>query len=225
MKHGRFTRRGSLSLACLAITAVALAPSALFGSIEDQRARLPPAPNADACDDPVAGEWLGQQYNPRSVSWQRYRLSIRRAQPGSARLVGEVRVHFWNGPPAQVTPLATCGPGQQSAEVIQPAEGAIDGFALRFGGTSWRLGQVFCNGAGPVGYNPDRFTGTVDPRIQEFQSVNNDGGTAVNEPVVFRRIACTEPATRPQPTVMVTPPAIPEPPRITPRRQRFRCGL
>jgi hypothetical protein len=44
----------------------------------------------------------------------------------------------------------------------------------------------------PILYRPDHFTGTIDPAIQEFQSVNNDGGRAVNDPMVFRRIACGE---------------------------------
>jgi hypothetical protein len=42
----------------------------------------------------------------------------------------------------------------------------------------------------PHGYNPDNFSGEIDPWRAEFQSVNNDGDRAVNEPHVFRRIRC-----------------------------------
>jgi hypothetical protein len=43
-------------------------------------------------------------------------------------------------------------------------------------------------------YHPDHFTGTIDPQREEFQSVNNDGGRAVNDPMVFRRIGCVDQA-------------------------------
>lgn len=218
------SRRTSLVVGCSALAAVALSPTLLFGSIEEQRARLPPAAEQDAgadCSDPAAGVWLGQQYNGRSRTWQRYRLEVRRVAPGSPELVGQVRVHFWAGWYSHSTPVTNCDGGRLSAEVTQNAVGRINGLSLAFGGTDWRTTQVFCQPPGQViSYNPDRFTGVIDPSIQEFQSVNNDGGSAVNEPVVFRRIEC---ASAPRPTVIFqqTPP----PPLPTGRsRSRFGCS-
>jgi hypothetical protein len=43
-----------------------------------------------------------------------------------------------------------------------------------------------------IGYNPDQFSGKVDPTLHEFQALNNDGGSMVNEPSVFRRIGCLD---------------------------------
>jgi hypothetical protein len=221
--------RTVLALGCASLAVIALAPSSLFGSIEDQRARLPPAATPDGgadCSDPAAGEWIGQQYNAGSRSWQRYRLTIRRREPGANALVGEVRVHYWTGPMSQSTPPAQCAAGQQSVEVAQNATGAVDGDSLYFGGNDWRTSQVFCNRAGAISYNPDRFSGTIDRAIQEFQSVNNDGGSAVNEPVVFRRVQCPQrESERPQ-AVVVLPPTTPTPLPEPERRPRalFRCS-
>jgi hypothetical protein len=53
-------------------------------------------------------------------------------------------------------------------------------------------------------YNLDHFTGRIDTELQEFQSVNNDGGRAVNEPKVFRRVRCLEPPMAPH--VAIAPP-------------------
>lgn len=178
------------------MSAIALAPSKLLGSIEDQRARLPPPAEIDGgadCSDPAAGVWIGQQYNGRSRSWQRYQLTIRRVAAGSNALTGEVRVHFWDGWASHSTPLFDCSRPHLSAEIVQNAEGALDGAQLRFGGRDWRTSRVFCQPAGTrIAYNPDHFAGVIDTSLQEFQSVNNDGGTAVNEPVVFRRTQCPQ---------------------------------
>jgi hypothetical protein len=185
-----------------------LAPLSLLlsASIEDQRARLPPAAEYDAgsdCSDPVVGVWVGQQYNPRSVSWQHYRLNIRRVAPGQPALIGDVRVHFWVGPSTLSSPPTSCTGSSLSAEILQNATGIATGNALQFGGNDWSVGQVFCGRRSAVAYNADHFQGLVNPALQEFQSVNNDGGTAVNEPVVFRRIECAHSV---QPRVIVTPP-------------------
>ena len=76
---------------------------------------------------------------------------------------------------------------------------------MHFGGTSWRLTNVFCGPNPPFpDYNLDQFSGTIDPDLQEFQSVNNDGGVMVNMPTVFRRIQCFD--APPPPRVAVTPP-------------------
>ncbi len=84
-----------------------------------------------------------------------------------------------------------------------PAEGHVNGNEIFFGGTSWRNDRTFC-GSPTTGYYPDRFSGTIDPAILEFQSVNNDGGPMVNYPTVFRRIRCSD--TPQSPHVVSEPP-------------------
>ena len=201
----------------------------LIASIEDQRLRLPPPATVDDnsdCSDPVVGVWLGQHYNPRSISWQKYRLHIRRVSPGSTALVGEVRVLYWTGAASLVVPPADCQGVGLSAEILQNATGTVVNNFLSFGGNDWRAGQVFCGSRGSVAYNPDHFQGLINVGLQEFQSVNNDGGTAVNEPVVFRRIECAQ--RTPQPNVTVVLPTT-EPLRTHGQRRRglsaiFNCS-
>ena len=81
---------------------------------------------------------------------------------------------------------------------------------IEFGGTSWRVESLFC-GTAPWNYNIDRFSGAIDATLQEFQSVDNDGGRAVNDPTVFRRVRCFEPP--PVPHVAVAPPPFHPPQR------------
>ncbi len=73
----------------------------------------------------------------------------------------------------------------------------------------WRLDALHC-GEWDGGYNLDAFTGPLDLERLEFQSVNNDGGSAVDEPTVFRRVTClpTSPAEAERAArVVVRPPA------------------
>ena len=97
-----------------------------------------------------------------------------------------------------------------------PSIGRFENGEISFGGTSWSAEPAICS-RGSIGYNPDKFTGKLDPKLHEFVSVNNDGGIAVNEPNVFRRIRCLD-APPPAPGVKVDPPPF-EPPR-----RAFRCG-
>lgn len=204
----------------------------LLASIEDQRARLPPPAEQDAgadCSDPVAGIWLGRQYNPRSITWQRYRLNIERVRPGASDLRGDISVHFWVGTRADEQPPTDCTGRGLYAEIQQHARGTFDGTRLQFGGYDWSTAQVFCGSRNAVAYNPDHFQGVVNAAIEEFQSVNNDGGTAVDEPVVFRRVECPRAgaavAQPPRNTVVVLPPtnsqgAI----ELRPRSRWFSCA-
>lgn len=234
MSNNRRARRAALCASCAVLSAIALAPSRLLGSIEDQRARLPPPAEVDSgadCSDPAAGVWIGQQYNGRSRSWQRYQLTIRRVAPGANALVGEVRVHFWDGWASHSTPLFDCSRPHLSAEIVQNAQGVIDGTHLRFGGLDWRTSRVFCQPRGTsVAYNPDHFAGVIDTSLQEFQSVNNDGGTAVNEPVVFRRTQCPQRSATSgsldAPRVVVNTEGLAPPPlpRANARRSLFGCS-
>ncbi|MFO0648907.1 MAG: hypothetical protein U0326_21880 [Polyangiales bacterium] len=91
--------------------------------------------------------------------------------------------------------------------VDQPAQGTWDDLTKRaqFWGTAWTVRQVLCERW--VRYAPDHFAGTVDREIEEFQAVNNDGRSAVNEPTVFRRISCGE-----LPAPSLAGPTAPSPP-------------
>jgi hypothetical protein len=196
------------------LAALVLWPEPLRATIEEQRARLPPPAT---CPDAVEGVWLGHYYDASDRTWYKRSLEIRRVAPGSDRVHGEIVAHFWDGGPKDVNP-PPCRPGGQEHVVHMPAVGTAtaDG-KVDFGGTSWRADPPICSRGG-FGYAPDRFTGQIDPAIQEFQSVNNDGGRAVNEPNVFRRIRCFDADTPQRPTVDVKPPP------FEPKRGLFSCG-
>jgi hypothetical protein len=188
-----------------------LFPQVLLGSIEEQRARLPPAAS---CQDPVEGVWMGRVFHQPGRDWYIYTLEMRRAAPGSSRLTGVLHARFWNGPPSVYEPLP-CRAGVLDRSVFMTGAGEANGLEIRFGGTSWRPETLHC---GPprsmesISYNLDQFSGRIDPTIQEFQSVNNDGGEAVNEPTVFRRIRCFDAPSGPsqRPAIGITaPPLLP----------------
>jgi hypothetical protein len=197
------------------MTLVVLSPRPLGATVEEQRARLPPAAE---CKDPIEGIWLGHYYDVRQRTWYRRSLEIRRTTPGGKELKGEIVSHFWDGSAKDEKP-PPCRPGQQMEQVVKmPSVGTVNAdLLLDFGGTSWTAEPAICK-RGWINYAPDHFTGKVDPKIQEFQSVNNDGAEAVNEPNVFRRVRCFEDAA-PAPTGPVKPPAF-EPPG----RSLFSCG-
>ncbi len=157
------------------------------GSVGQQRAILPRAVH---CDDEVVGTWRAQKYDPIYGDWMLATLFIHRG--ASNEIHGSMVVHQWDGGPFSIRPSA-CGPDGFDFLVDEPAEGFATGRHVDFGAHSWRLREVRCNGAlRAIDYHPDHFTGTIDPEREEFQSVNNDGGRAVNDPMVFRRIGCLD---------------------------------
>jgi hypothetical protein len=180
-------------------------------TIAEQRARLPPPAR---CEDPVEGVWKSHVYRPMWGEWETFYLEIHRVRGSRTELVGNIRNHSWQGGTSDAEP----GPclGRDQWVVTMDGRGTINGDTILFGGVGqWRLDQVMC-GRGPWGYNLDNFSGTIDPEILEFQSVNNDGGRAVNEPSVFRRIRCFEPESQPHIRV--------EPPPFFPERASGGCG-
>lgn len=181
-------------------------------TIEEQRARLPPPAE---CDDPVQGLWKSHQYDPRYGDWTVFTLNIRRAEGSPGGLVGTITNHSWDAGPAQEEP-PPCGRGTQWI-VSMDARGTASGDGrIAFGGIGgWRLDRVVCE-RGPGAYNLDNFTGVIDRELNEFQSVNNDGGRAVNEPTVFRRVSCFE--SPPAPHVN------PVPPPFYPKMDTGGCG-
>ena len=208
---GRAVRPGSRLLRVVALAIVAgglLLPRPAPGTVAEQRARLPPPAE---CEHAVEGIWRSHAYNPRYRDWVEFTLEVRRVHGDEQRLSGRIVNHTWKGGPEheQAGPCSAASPWR--ARIVMPATGSYRQGQISFRGTEWKLDQVVCGKMpGGWGYNLDHFTGTIDPKLQEFQSVNNDGGRSVNEPTVFRRIGCFEQA--PPPSVQVETPAF-QPPR------------
>src|SRR5262249_23914807 len=144
-----------------------------------------------------------------------FTLRIRRTSPGAPTLVGDINAHYWDGGPDEPNPPASCRPDQRHQTVFMTAAGQVQNGRIDFWGTAWRPDQSLC-GPPTSRYNLDHFSGTIDPAIQEFQSVNNDGGRSVNDPTVFRRVRCLDPAPGPHVTVAAPP--------FAPPRHAVGCG-
>jgi hypothetical protein len=181
-------------------------PSAAPATIAEQRARLPPA--AECGDEIVAGIWRSHAYNPRYEDWAVFTLTIRRVPGSPDQLIGTIRNHSWTGGPGDQEPPPCSRQTGFEWVVSMDARGHVtNGNQIFFGGVgTWRLDETRCHN-GPWGYNLDNFSGVIDPAILEFQSVNNDGGRAVNEPAVFRRIRCPPQESVEAPSVNPRPPA------------------
>ncbi|MDP3274525.1 MAG: hypothetical protein Q8Q09_04970 [Deltaproteobacteria bacterium] len=200
--------RGLRSAAVLAVFGVVLFAANAPASIEEQRARLPPPAR---CEDPVEGEWRGKKWEPSYQNWFAVTLDVHRASPGSSQLQGTITARVWYATERDVEP-PQCSPRVlRDYTVEMPASGSAQGLQIRFGSSQYRVVATHCGRFNS--YNPDNFSGTIDAAIQEFQSVNNDGGRAVNDPMVFRRVRCFEPGERAQrantPAVVVAPPLMP----------------
>jgi len=191
-----------LAVTLLALLAMLAHPAVAPATIAEQRARLPPP--AD-CPDPVIGTWKSHAYYPGHGQWYIFTLTVQRVADNDRRLEGQVHSHYWTGGPGDEEP-PPCGPGGYHQTVIMPASGTAVGFDIEFGGDSWRSEQSLC-GSPSRSYYPDRFRGTIDPAIDEFQSVNNDGGPMVNYPTVFRRVSCLEDGDQSPGIEVVPPPA------------------
>jgi len=198
----------------LAVVTLCVARGAL-ANIEDQRARLPPPVNPTECTDPVEGVWLSHAYQPRYTEWSMFQLVVHRRAPGSPDLEVAISNHSWTGTPQESEPPANCAGDRLHWTVVMTGAGRTDDTHIEAWGTSWHVDHVFCSPWG--GYNLDHFSGTIDRTLQEFQTVNNDGGRAVNEPTVFRRVRCLEPPQAPHVTVA--------PPPFYPRRARGLCAV
>lgn len=200
-------RRAALAALAAGATAAFLYAAPVEATVEEQRARLPPPAT---CSDPVEGIWRSHKFEPMYDEWYIFTLRIKRASPGSPKLTGEIRSHYWLGGKDDAKP-PPCAPGRREHKMLMPAEGSFENGVIIFGGTSHQLEESLCGVPAP--YNNDRFSGKIDPTTQEFQSVNNDGGRAVNSPNVFRRIGCLESPSEQKPAVDVKPPAFAPPKR------------
>ncbi|MFO0648542.1 MAG: hypothetical protein U0326_20040 [Polyangiales bacterium] len=195
--------------------ALILLPSLAPATIEEQRTRLPPPAT---CQDPIEGIWMSHKYEVPGDEWMIFTLEIHRA-PGSVvngppgtviPLIGHIQAHAWLGAGSQASAPPPCSSSISHWTVEMTAEGRVVDQRVDFWGTRWAVGNVFC-GPRNFGYNLDHFSGVIDPTIQEFQSVNNDGGRAVNDPTVFRRVRCFDPVAPPHP--FVAPPTFQPPHR------------
>jgi hypothetical protein len=213
----RQRRRRLLTLAVVLGASVSLLPRGSSATVEEQRARLPPPAE---CADPVEGTWAGLVYTAPQRTWYEYTLVIRRTAPATAgnlagALEGEMLSHYWTGNPSADKPPTGCTPGQREVTVKMPGTGTVDAAAnVSFGSTSYAIDHVTCGIPAP--YLPDHFSGTIDSTIHEFQSVNNDGGSAVNEPAVFRRIRCRDAPGRTRSTA--------KPPALAPPKHAWKCS-
>jgi len=179
-----------------------LGPSA-GATVAEQRARLPPAAE---CEDDVEGIWRAHQFWDWRFQWYVMTLEIHRVKKGEPALTGTVLSEYWNGT-AKDQEAPPCAQQPYHYVVRMPAVGTYRDGDVAFGGTSWKLERAPCGNRMSGGYNPDKFTGKIDPKIQEFQSVNNDGGAAVNVATVFRRVHCFDTPDAAVPIVDVKPPS------------------
>jgi hypothetical protein len=196
---------GRLQMAFGLLVTTWLAPLAARATVAEQRERLPPPAQ---CQDRAEGVWQAHQYAPREGKWYIFTLEIRHESPGSAGLTGTIRAEFWRGTTAdEQPPQCESARGGYHHAVRMPAQGTLAEDDLTFGGLSYTWERDYC-GSGHGRYNVDHFAGRIDSNLQEFQSVNNDGVLAVNDPTLFRRIRCLDGTVGPSETsnAKATPP-------------------
>jgi hypothetical protein len=179
---------------------LSLVPERGRATIAEQRARLPPP--AD-CRDPVAGVWQSHQFNEMYQEWSRFTLTIRRKPDDETALEGEMLNESWYGPDTEVQ-RGPCVGRLQYLVSLNATGTYIDG-TIDFQGNDWKMEEALCAVDGYFGYNLDRFSGKIDPELQEFLSIANDGGRYINVPTVFRRVSCND-EPDPIPRVSVAPP-------------------
>jgi hypothetical protein len=173
-------------------------------TVAEQRARLPPAAE---CESDVAGKWKAQVYSANTASWYEYLMEVRHVEGSTTALTGVIYVDAWTGTPAQAEPGPCAGNRRMRGKMR--GRGTFINGEVFFGGADFELTEILCGDRVGIGYNPDQFTGRLEKERQEFQSVNNDGGAAVNEPTVFRRIGCFDDEQRENPESVPPPPFFP----------------
>lgn len=193
---------------------LSLYPGTAPATISEQRARLPPPAS---CQDPVAGVWQSHSFNEMYQEWGRFTLTIRRTEDSETELVGEIINESWYGPKSE----SVRGPcvGRLQYIVSMKAAGSYRDGRVEFHGLEWRFEDKLCAVNEYFGYNLDRFSGVIDHDIQEFQSVNNDGGRYIDVPTVFRRVSCDDSQAL-EPRVSVRAPAF-----YPPEDERRGCGF
>jgi hypothetical protein len=171
-------------------------------TVAEQRARLPPPA---ACKDPIAGTWKSHSYDAMHRDWTIFTLEMKRTEEGKDQFEGRIINDSWVAEPHESSP-PPCR-GELRYLISMDAKGEVRDGEIHFWGVGeWTLDEVPC-GYWNMGYNLDHFSGKIDPDLMEFQSVNNDGGRAVNDPVVFRRVHCNDgEQLEEEPRIAVAPP-------------------
>ena len=187
----------SVFVAALLLAMIVRVPEAP-ATVAEQRARLPPAAE---CENEVEGVWQALIYGTNTSSWYEFVLEIHLDPDDKTKLNGAILVDAYSGSPDQPEP-GVCTGSRIKGKMV--GHGTVTDGEVFFGGSDYEVTEVICGEQ--VGYNPDQFTGRIEPDIQEFQSINNDGGSAVNEPTVFRRIKCFDNQGPKKPGADVKPP-------------------
>jgi len=191
------------------LVAMSIRPPEAPATVAEQRARLPPAAE---CQSEVAGTWKAHVHDPVTGFWYDRILEIREVEGSATELTGMMYVDAWRGGPELAEP-GPCGDYRYRGKMV--GRGSYAAGVLNFGGGPFQLTELVCGG--PFrGYNPDQFSGRIEKERQEFQSLNNDGGAAVDSPNVFRRIACFDDEPRDNRDV--------ESPPFFPARRSRGCG-
>jgi hypothetical protein len=137
------------------------------------------------CDDPIAGTWVSYRYSPEFHDWARFTLRIERE---GETLRGTITARMWSGRASDRRP-PPCVAGGFDVTVRMLARGMIRDQRFSFRADTYEILRIDC--PSPFfAYNPDHFSGTVDPARDELDTVNNDGGRDVNAPYRFRRTGC-----------------------------------
>jgi hypothetical protein len=172
-------------------------------TVEEQRARLP-APAE--CPSPVSGQWKAIVFKPRFSEWYTYTLEVHEDPADASHLLGMIYIDAFFSSPDSPEPAVPCVFRFQGKMV---GAGTFASGEITFGATSdFELTSNECGDYTGV-YNPDHFQGQLEPARQEFQSIHNDHGLAVNEPTVFRRFACIDDS-RKAPRELAPPPFFPK---------------
>jgi hypothetical protein len=178
-----------------------LVPRGAPATVAEQRQRLPPPAE---CENDVEGRWKAHVFDANYRDWHVFTLEVHRVPGSTTALRGTIQVEGWTGGPSDQEPPAC--KGQLHFTGHMPAQGRFESGKIAFSGTEWKLDTVLCGRFG--GYALDNFSGVIDAKTQEFQSVNDDHNRG-EQATVFRRIGCFEDAGAPgAPDIRVSPPPL-----------------
>ena len=189
------------------VVSLMLVPRRAPGTVAEQRQRLPPAAE---CNNEVEGRWKAHVFDSSYHDWHVFTLEVHRVPGNPSALRGTIQVEGWDGGPTDQEPPACKGHLHFTGHM--PAEGRFEGGKITFSGKQWNLDTLLCGRFG--GYALDNFSGVIDQKTQEFQSVNDDHNRG-EQATVFRRISCFEDGGTAGPEVRVTPPPLfPDKPKV-----------
>jgi hypothetical protein len=150
-------------------------------------------PEAVDCTDPIAGVWVSREHYAQYNDWYRFELVIQRDPRDASQLVGGILSRSWSGPSERSAPAVCAGPESDEFDwtVRMDATGSFSGAEVRFDGQSRHTEATRCGPAYAASrYNVDHFHGRLIQGGRFLQAVNNDGDRSIDDPHVFRRVAC-----------------------------------